>query len=779
MHNHKTKHKLMAMMLSVIMGVSLMPAFASAKASTLPVDTRGEIIAFEPLEDNIVVQNVPLGTSEASLDLPDTLTVTVQLEEPQLDSDMAGTSSTDITETDPMEQEELTSVNDTEETTSGEDEKESLSFNDEEKSSNSAEKITVCLPVTWYATPKYNSESSGTYVFTPNFSEGITIAKGIEMPTISVTVGTATILAFDTLPDEIRWQNTTSPIFPQTLGGITEDEDVQIPVTWEADHDYDADYPVRGLYVLTAVLEEGYIVANGIELPRITIYVPQTVSKRMALMARMSGGGTTDSPLEITTPAQLAEIAQLVNAGRLEAFLFNNSNDTTYLELKNDLNLSDYGASFHHGKGWTPIGTQANPFKGHFDGNGNKIQGLYIDDTSLSIAGLFGSVKGGTVQNLILTDASVRGFKEIGGIAGRIENATIKNCGITGSVRGNENIGGIVGSIFENGTVEHCYSAGSVISINNNAGGIAGSLNTATSMVQNCYSTSLLEGKQYIGGIAGSITTGTDIILNCAALNPSIHAQGNMGRVAGQNALASFSNNVAYSGMEGGTFLSDASDKDGEDITVTQIKADGTIGNRFTTSDGWSVADGSLPDFGTATDMPPYMVESSDSFFPGEGTSEDPFQISTAAQLAKLSELVRSYEADIYDAYSGKHYKLTADIDLSVYNADNTSFNNGKGWIPIGGYFAPKYEIRSFSGVFDCDGHIIKGLYINSPSSNDCGLFGHVNYGTVINLGIVDAYINGGYNVGGISGGMIGTVENCFISGKINGASSVGGMIGD
>ena len=597
MSNHQSKRKLMAMMLSVIMGVSLMPALASAEASTLPVDTRGELIAFETLEKDIEVQNVPFGTSEANLNLPDALTVTVRLEEALSDSDIVNESTTDVDEahdtirnagapsenkeeSSPAEgEEEDTTVKDEMETATSNDEEEYSPSEKEDKNTNSAEEITVSLPVTWYATPKYNSEASGTYVFTPNFSEGITVARGVEMPTISVTVGVATILAFDALPDDIRWQNTTSPVFPEALGGTTEDDDVQISVTWEADHDYDADYPVKGLYVFTAVLDEGYIVADGIELPRITVYIPQTAGRRMALMSRMAGGGTTDSPLEITTPAQLAEIAQLVNAGRLEAFLFNNSIDTIYLELKNDLNLFDYGASFHDGKGWTPIGTQANPFKGYFDGNGNKIEGLYIDDTSLSNAGLFGSVKGGMVQNLILTDANVRGSKEIGGIAGRIEDATIKNCGITGSVRGNENIGGIVGGIFENGTVEHCYTTGSVISTNNNAGGIAGNLNTATSIVRNCYSTSLL--------------------------------------------------------------------------------------------------------------------------------------------------------------------------------------------------------VRSFSGVFDGDGHIIKGLYINSPSSNNCGLFGHVNYGTVINLGIVDAYINGGYNVGGISGGMIGTVENCFITGKINGASSVGGMIGD
>jgi hypothetical protein len=100
------------------------------------------------------------------------------------------------------------------------------------------------------------------------------------------------ITAFSELPEEIRWQNTESPVFPETVEAMAEGHIVEIPVTWEADHDYNAQYPQRGLYVFTAVLGEGYFVAEGIDLPRITVYIPQSAGMRMA---RMAGSGSTAS----------------------------------------------------------------------------------------------------------------------------------------------------------------------------------------------------------------------------------------------------------------------------------------------------------------------------------------------------------------------------------------------------------------------------------------------------------------------------------------------------
>ena len=157
-------------------------------------------------------------------------------------------------------------------------------------------------------------------------------------------------------------------------------------------------------------------------------------------------------------------------------------------------------------------------------------------------------------------------------------------------------------------------------------------------------------------------------------------------------------------------------------------------------------------------------------FAGGNGTAASPYQISTAAQLDYLSRMVNS--GNTSSDYNEKHYILMADIDLSGYNAANTNFNNGKGWIPIGiSYAIP------FNGTFDGNGKKIKGLYINSDKEL-IGLFGYLT-GIVRNLALEEANITGGNLVGGLAGMFYsGIIANCYVAGDIKGIDEVGGLTG-
>ena len=76
----------------------------------------------------------------------------------------------------------------------------------------------------------------------------------------------------------------------------------------------------------------------------------------------------------------------------------------------------------------------------------------------------------------------------------------------------------------------------------------------------------------------------------------------------------------------------------------------------------------------TSTTASGYWSSSSyyaSSFEGGTGTSSDPYLISNAEQLARLSYLSNS--SSYYSSYNSKTYQLTDDIDLSAHY-----------WIPIG-----------------------------------------------------------------------------------------------
>lgn len=177
-------------------------------------------------------------------------------------------------------------------------------------------------------------------------------------------------------------------------------------------------------------------------------------------------------------------------------------------------------------------------------------------------------------------------------------------------------------------------------------------------------------------------------------------------------------------------------------------------------------------------------------FAGGSGTKDDPYQIATAEQLAKLATEVNSGVPG--QTHSGEYFKLTASIDLS-----------GKRWVPIG---YGNLSSKSFSGYFDGNNQVIKGLYVDERRNNVCaGLFGVVvaisDEPVLKNICIENATIYAGDStnssasaspdiygagvlagslttMGGSSATFIG-VENCQGTGQVESKMYAGGLIGD
>ena len=101
----------------------------------------------------------------------------------------------------------------------------------------------------------------------------------------------------------------------------------------------------------------------------------------------------SESSFEITTPEQLAGLAQLVNGGNtFEGKTITLANDIVLNEgvLKENGELNGDGSNF---KQWTPIGEGFQrsdtylfffQFKGTFDGNGHTVSGIYINNSSFA-----------------------------------------------------------------------------------------------------------------------------------------------------------------------------------------------------------------------------------------------------------------------------------------------------------------------------------------------------------------------------------------------------------
>lgn len=129
-----------------------------------------------------------------------------------------------------------------------------------------------------------------------------------------------------------------------------------------------------------------------------------------------------------------------------------------------------------------------------------------------------------------------------------------------------------------------------------------------------------------------------------------------------------------------------------------------------------------------------------DSYAGGDGSKTNPYEIATAEQLAKLARDVNN--GNTPQAFLGKYFKLTADIDLS-----------GGIWMPIGKYYNyGNVNNRLFFGKFDGNGHVINNMHIQWEDADDnaksvWGLFSTLqgesstNLTTVTNLIIENASV--------------------------------------
>ena len=144
---------------------------------------------------------------------------------------------------------------------------------------------------------------------------------------------------------------------------------------------------------------------------------------------------------------------------------------------------------------------------------------------------------------------------------------------------------------------------------------------------------------------------------------------------------------------------------------------------------------------------------------PGNGTVDQPYEISTAQQFCSIKP-----ESAFY---INKHFKLTADVDFTGYGHIEEANEDVE--LEFNMFNGPYNE---FTGTFDGNGHEIANLTYHSssyPTYQDFALFGKIGEtGKIYNLIVRDIDIAGKYTLAGIATANYGTIENCRVYGKIN-----------
>ena len=162
----------------------------------------------------------------------------------------------------------------------------------------------------------------------------------------------------------------------------------------------------------------------------------------------------------------------------------------------------------------------------------------------------------------------------------------------------------------------------------------------------------------------------------------------------------------------------------------------------------------------------------------GDGSTGNPYEISTAAELAWFRTYVNEGNLSVCA-------KLTDNIDLKDFcHAADASNNIEKSWEPIGSY--DSYPNKAYKGVFDGNGHTISNLYIKVQRKG-VGFFGCAS-GSIKNITFDNAQVentgnDSNYSMTGIVVGAgfatlqnLKTLNNCSVK---SGAKSLGGIAGN
>jgi len=131
------------------------------------------------------------------------------------------------------------------------------------------------------------------------------------------------------------------------------------------------------------------------------------------------------------------------------------------------------------------------------------------------------------------------------------------------------------------------------------------------------------------------------------------------------------------------------------------------------------------------------------------------------------------FAAEVGGGNTAINVKLTENIEVNggVISATST---NVREWTPIGN------SANRYTGTFDGNDKMVRGLFFNDENASYIGFFGYVDAGGVVkNVGVLNSYIKGATNVGGVVGYNKGTVSGCYNRGDVSGTEYVGGVIGD
>ncbi|MBR0072888.1 MAG: hypothetical protein IJP95_03545, partial [Bacteroidales bacterium] len=509
----------------------------------------------------------------------------------------------------------------------------------------------------------------------------------------------------------------------------------------------------------------------------------QGLEKHVRIIIRpqfCGGSGTQVDPYLICTPLTLDSLAMFVNMGMDFA--------GCYFKVINDLDMFIVSS-------YRVVGNaQANPFRGHFDGDGHTISNLLINNSGSQYRGVFGYVAGFAPNDRAeIHDLTVRGtinggnytggivgyatncdlykltnyatfnstsYYYCGGIAGAAyDYCRIDSCYNYSNVSGSQYIGGIVGQTYNNVHVSNVENTGDVTATSQYVGGILGhqySYGSIRNAVNSGNVSSTYTSQVYLGGIVG-YQYNYDTIENC-------HNTGNV--TAPTTSPYYIGGVVGYKYQYGGIARSTNTGKVSGNYNMGGI-AGYMSSYQFVTN---------CKNTGEVAATGYYVGGIVGYFSSGNSSLTSAYQVANDTNTGKVSGTYDVGGIVGYADYCRTRFcENRGDVAGSSYNVGGIVGKNYRYSLVSGsnnyGNVKSTYTGTSYTGESIGTGGIVGNSYYYTTTSDVAVIDSCNNYGSVTS----SAYCTGGLM------GMnyyYGHVRKSFNFGKVSGTSYVGGVAG-
>ena len=512
----------------------------------------------------------------------------------------------------------------------------------------------------------------------------------------------------------------------------------------------------------------------------------------------------------VSTPEELAYLATMINSGEID------SSGIT-IKLTDFIDLAN--------RYWIPIGTNEEPFKGTFDGNGYVIRNLTIDGsitTDYNYGGLFGVIENATIKNVGLEAPIIKNVDYAGAIAYKATNSVISMV-YTDTGKDSKDAGVVAKTVAGGliGIAKNCKP----LDGNNNKGGIYTSYNnipveiTGSYVADSSYAAGLV-GKMEATLIKNSYNNDKGVVTTTQTISEGQNSQILITNYADRDCdiVNTFS---LYTGIiktganefncEPKMFkIETIEDEDEANITAGNsptyeelLKGDENAKEIWT--EEYTLNETDYPSIrGLGQEWKNTESEALINY------RKEEVEVEAQKIVADLCEddaingendytLVHLYKNKTTEVETtAKSYYLITTVEELAWVATNVNSGNlltnncefillkdidlsGKYWTPIGANY-----VYPFQGIFNFNGHTINGLTIDSSSLIHGGLFGYTKGAKIINGYLTNVFVKLKYDdiktniyVGAVAGkGYNTTIENISVDATLGAFSSSGAFVG-